>query len=182
MGLLSNIGKVIFGDPTEGIEKGADQQYALQERGLDLTEKAVLPRLEREQEASDLLMGFLTDPEKMKQFYTDAEQSPTFDYQRDMGEESLLRTSAATGYGGGLRGGGTKLDIASLSPNILNNLVNQRLTGLQSFAMPTNISPVTNTLDVMGQNRLGRATGVAQAEQDLAGQTANLALKAFGAF
>lgn len=182
-GLFSGLGKMLFGDPTKGIKKGADENLAFQQQGLDYLKETQAPVLERREAAAEPLMGFYTDPAQQAQFYEDAQQSPAFDYMRDAGEESLLRTSAATGFGGGMRGGGTREAMAGIAPNIMQNLVNQRLQGLQGFAgQDVNAGQVAQQYGSMGQNRLNRALGVGQAEQDLAGQTLNLGFKAFGAF
>jgi len=183
MGLLSGFSKMLFGDPGKDIQKATEQDLAFQREGLDYLKSVQAPVLERREEAAGSLMGFYNDPEQQAQFYQDAQQSPTFDYLRGAGEESLLRTSAATGFGGGMRGGGTREAMAGLSPQIIQNLVNQRVQGLQGFAgQDVNAGQVAQQYGNMGATQRQGTVGASQAEQAGMGQLLNLGFKAFGAF
>lgn len=171
-GIFGGITKALFGDPSKDIKKATEQDLAFQREGLDYLKSVQAPVLARREQAAEPLMGFYTDPEQRAQFYQDATQDPTYDYLTGLGEESVMRGAAATG---GLRGGGTQPALANIQHKIAQNLVNQRLRGLQGFAQqPVNAGQVAQQYSNMGSTQRQGTVGAAQADQAGLGQLMGL--------
>lgn len=185
MGLLSGIGNILgIGESsTKYARKAGEADIAMQREGLDYLKSVQAPVLARREAAAEPLMGFYTDPAQRAQFYQEAEQDPTLDYLSGLGEESLLRTAAATGYGGGLRGSGTGAEMARIRPEIVQNLVNQRLQGLQGFAqMPIDSGQIAQQYSNIGASEAGKYQAIGQAKQDKYGNILGLGTKIAGLF
>lgn len=178
MGMFSFVGDIL-GDITgttaagKASKKAAGEQLAFQQKGLDYLMESQAPVLARREAAAEPLMGFYTDPAQQAQFYQDATQSPTYDYLTGLGEESVLRSAAATG---GLRGGAINPALASIQPQIAQMLVNQRLQGLQGFAQQqVNTGQVANQYGAMGATQAGGTLAQGRSAQDAFGMGLDMA-------
>ena len=181
MSLFGSIGKMIFGDPTKGIEKATEQSVAGQREGLAYQKEVDAPVLANRNQAmqglSDYYMG---GPEGQQGFIDEAKADPFYQSSVDVGEEAVLKNAAATG---GIRGGAVQPALAQNSQSVLQNYIQQKLRGMQGFAnTPLNTNSIAQGYGNIGKTQAAGTTAANQAEQDLAGQTINLGLKAAGAF
>lgn len=169
MGLLSGISKALFGNPSKDIQKGVDAQLQAQREQLDYLKGVQEPVLNLRNRALPQLYGFYdpTNPQGQQQFIDQAEASPFYQRQREVGEQAILRNQAATG---GLRSGGTQQALAGFNADLLNRTVNQNLQGLGSFAQtPIETSQISNVLGQMGQTQAQGYQAQAQANQGALG-------------
>ena len=183
MSLFGSIGKMLFGDPSKDIAKATAQSVAGQREGLDYQKEVDAPVLGYRNEAlSGLSDYYLDGQEGQQQFIDEAKENPFYQSSIDAGEEAVARGHAA-GFGGGLRGGNINQSLAQNSQNVLQNYIQQKLKGLKGFAnAPLNTNAIAQGYGDIGKTRASGTTAASQAEQDIAGQTINLGLKAFGAF
>lgn len=100
------------------------------------------------------LLG-LNGAEKQQAAINNIANSAEFQTYLDQGENSLRQNASATG---GLRGGNMQAALAQFSPNLLNQMINQRFTNLGG-------------LTALGQNA---AAGVGNAGMQTAGNISNL--------
>lgn len=169
MGLLSGISKALFGNPSKDIQKGVDAQLQAQREQLDYLKSVQEPVLNLRNRALPQLYGFYdpTNPQGQQQFIDQAEASPFYQRQREVGEQAILRNQAATG---GLRSGGTQQALAGFNADLLNRTVNQNLQGLGSFAQtPIETSQISNVLGQMGTTQAQGYQAQAQASQGALG-------------
>ncbi len=169
MGLLSGLSKALFGDPSKDIQKGVDAQLQAQREQLDYLKSVQEPVLNFRNQALPQLYGFYdpTNPQGQQQFIDQAEASPFYQRQQEVGEQAILRNQAATG---GLRTGGTQEALAGFNTDLLNRTVNQNLQGLGAFAQtPIETSQISNVLGQMGQTQAQGYQAQAQANQNSLG-------------
>jgi len=169
MGLLSGIGKVLFGDPTKDIRRGRDEEMRFRQQGLDYLKEFNQPLLQARNQALPLLQGFYTGDQVAQQQMIDSVQaSPFYQQMLQTGQEGVLDRAGAMGL---TRSGNTAQDLSRSNQAVLQGLLGQRLSGLQGLAnLPVSASGVTNQLNSMGQTMSQARIAQAQAEQDLAGQ------------
>lgn len=181
MSLFGSIGKALFGDPTKGIEKATAQSVAGQKEGLDYLKSVDAPALGYRNEALGGLSDYyLGDEEGQQQFINEAKANPFYQSSIDVGEEAVLRNAAATG---GVRGGAVQPALAQNSQNVLKDYISQKLRGLEGFAnIPLNTGSIAQGYSNIGETRGRGTTAANQAEQDIAGKTIDLGLKAAGAY
>lgn len=182
MGLLSGIGKVLFGDTPGASREASQADLAFKQQGLDYAKAVDAPLIDYRNRALSPLFGFYdpTNPQGQQQFIDQAQSSPFYQRQQQVGEEAILRNQAATG---GLRSGGTQRALAGFNADLLNQTVNQNLAGLGSFVSPAlSTNSISQQYSNLGTTAGQGIIGEAQAEQALAGQTLNLAGQIFGGF
>ena len=177
MGLLSSISKALFGDSSKDIQKGVDAQLQAQREQLDFLKGVQAPVLQLRDKALPQLYGFYdpSNPQGQQQFIDQAEASPFYQRQKEVGEQAVLRNAAATG---GLRTGAANQALAGFNTDLLNRTVNQNLQSLGSFAQtPIETSQISNVLGQMGQTQAQGYQAQAQANQ---GTLGNLLSGVFG--
>ena len=179
MGLFSSIRKALFGDESGNIKKATGQTVAGMQKGADYLQGLDAPLIDYRDKALGGLSDYYLEGDQQG-FYDRAMQSPAYQNLLGAGEEAVMRNAAVTG---GLRGGNVQQGLAQNSQNVLQGLVNQNLKGLQGFAnVPLNSANIANIYSGIGQAQGQGTTALANYNQNLAGQTLNLATKAFGAF
>ena len=166
MGLLTSIGKTLFGDPTKDIKRGEKAALAQQQKALDYQKGLDAPLIDYRNKAlgglSDYYMGG-----DQQGFYDEAMASPAYQNYLQQGEESILRNAAATG---GVRGGAVNPALALNQFNVTQGLVDKNLRGLQGFTNPNlNTANIANTYGNMGNVQQQSAIAQGQANQNLAG-------------
>lgn len=183
MSLFGSIGKMIFGDPTKGIEKATEQSVAGQREGLDYQKSVDAPVLANRNKAmqglSDYYMG---GPEGQQGFIDEAKIDPFYQSSVDVGEEAVARAHAS-GFGGGLRGGNINQAMGRNNQNVLQSYIQQKLQGMSGFAnAPLNTNSIAQGYGNIGKTQAAGTTASNQAMQDLSGQTLNLGMQVAGAF
>ncbi len=176
MGLFSSIGKIFFDDPSDDIRKGTELDVAARREELDYLKEVQAPVLAARNEALPLISDFFTGgPEAQEQLIGTVRASPFYQSMIDEGEEAVLRNAAVTG---GLRTGAANLNLARNSQNVLQNLVNQQLSGLGSLAQtPINTSQIGSAIRGIGQTQGQGIIAEANANQALGGQVFNAGLQ-----
>jgi len=179
MGFLSSVGESLFGDPGKDIRRSSDAQLAFQREGLDYMKEVDKLPLQYRDQAMQQLMGFYSgDPGAQQGFIDQATQSPFYDQMIAQGQEGVLSQAGARGL---TRSGNTTQDLNLSNQNVLQNLVNQNLRGLGGFASPSLSSGgIANQYNQMGQNVGSAGMGIAQANQNAAGQSLGLLGGLFG--
>lgn len=110
------------------------------------------------QDAAGLLSGYYGSQEGQQQFVDQAMQSPLYGAMLNQGEQAIARRASATG---GLRGGSTNEALAQNSQNVLNSIINQRLSGLGGMAdygmqnQSNYLNSYGNNLNAQGQTLSG---------------------------
>jgi len=179
MGLFSGISNALFGDPSKGIQAASDQQLGFQQQGLDYMKKIQALPLEMRDQALRQLQGFYGGGEGQQQFIQDTMASPFYDQMIKSGQEGVLDQAGAMGLS---RSGNTAQDLSRSNQGVLQNLVNQRVSGMQGFAgMPMNTQGITNQYNQMGQNVGSAGMGIANANQAGMGQLFGAAIGGLGA-
>lgn len=179
MGLLSSVGKAVFGDPTKGIKKATQMQIEAQKEAMKYLQGIDRIPLEYRDKAyqsvGDFFMG---DPEVQQQFISGVQQNPFYNQMINTGEEAVLRNAAATG---GFRSGTTSANLARNSQNVLQNLVGQQLQGQMGLMNPSlNTGNIANLMVGQGQTGAQGQMAMTNANQQLAGQTLSAILGAAG--
>ena len=181
MGLLSGIGKALFGDPSKDIKRGTEAQLKGQRQALQYLKQQDAPYLKYRSPALQQLAGFygLGGPEGMdaqRAFIEQTMRNPLYQQQQALGEEAILRQQAATG---GLRSGTTQQNLAALNTQMLQDAVNQQLRGLEYFSQPAaQAGNIANLYQGMGQTAGQGAIAAGQAKQDQLGQLLNVGASA----
>ena len=164
MGLFSGISKALFGDGGAGdIRKASDEQLALQQQGLDyMIDTQALP-LEMRNQFLPMLADFYSGGEGQNQLISDVQSSPFYGSMVQAGQEGVLSNAGAMGLS---RSGNTAQDLSQSNQGVLQNLVNQRLQGMQGMAgQNINTAGIANQYNQMGQNVGSAGMGIAQANQ-----------------
>ncbi len=149
MGIFSSIGKAIgkvVGGLTGASEaadaasaaaatQGAAAQAGIaeQRRQFDITQKNLAPFLQQGQGAIGMMGALqgLSGPEAQAAAIAGIEGGPQFAALAQQGEDAILQNASATG---GLRGGNTQGALLQFRPQLLNQLINERLSGLGGIA------------------------------------------------
>ncbi len=168
MSLFGSIGKLIFGDPTKGINKATQQSVAGQQQGVDYLKSVDQPALDVRNKALGGLSDYFLDGNQQG-FIDEAMQNPFYQSAIDVGEEAVLRNAAATG---GVRGGAVQPALARNSQKVLQDFVNQKLMGLDALSNQNlNTGSIAQGYSNIGQTQGRGTTAANQASQNLAGQT-----------
>lgn len=184
MGFLSSItgglSDALFGtgDAIDAQREAAQVNQEYLDKSLDYQKEVQQPVLDLRNQALPQLYGFYdpTNSQGQQQFIDQAQSSPFYKSMINQGEEAVARNAAATGN---LRSGSANLALAQNSQNVLQNLVNQNLSGLSSFAQtPINTSGISNTYQNMGTNAGNSLIQQAQTRQDGLGQLLDLGISA----
>jgi len=127
MGML---GDLTGSNAGKGAEKASKQAMAGQTQAMDYLNDYYDPIRGYKSDAMGQLAGFygLGGQGQQGQLYGQMMQDPQYQQMVDVGQQGVLRGASATG---GLRGGNVQAGLAQNSQNVLQNLVNQRLQGLQ---------------------------------------------------
>lgn len=188
-------GKEAAAQELELQQQGMSENVEFQREALDyLKEQEELPSQIREGGLSGLgaLFGVPgVEGQSKADFVAGIESDPFYQQQLKAAEESLLRNASATGS---LRSGQTQAGLATIAPQLQQNIYNQHLAGLEGLAgigsgagqiaqQTSNIGNVIN----QGYNQLGATTsagilGPAQAKQAGLGNVLNAGLTAGALF
>ena len=179
MGLLSGLSEALFGDPSEDIQRAADEQQQFLRQALQYQRRINRQPLRHRNRAMRELMGFYSgDPEVQQQFIERAQESPFYESMIQQGQEGVLRNAGAMGLS---RSGNAASALNRSNQAVLQNLVNQQLSGLQGFAgMPISGQGVANTLAQMGNVAGQSGIAQAQASQGMLGNMLGGVLGGFG--
>jgi hypothetical protein len=161
MGMLDTL---LGGDAADAARDASGQVMAGQRQAMDYLNNYYDPIRGYKSDAMGQLAGFYGigegDPNAL---YQSISGSPQFDYMQEMGAQAVGRGKSATG---GLRSGGANRALASNDQMVMQNLVNQRLAGLQGFsAMNTGENDIAQIMMDMARTKGQGTTGAAQARQ-----------------
>jgi len=195
MGVIGDIFGGGGDDTSSAATDAANIQAQYQQQALDyLKEQNKLPTEIRDQ-ALQQMQGIYGSPtgylDFQKKMQEQVQSNPLYQSQLGQMEEAALRNASATG---GLRGGGSIANVASVQNNLLNNMTNQamagQLGGLQSMAgLPSNANQIASMTAGIGQT-LGQGQIAAAQNQQAGNQAgfgnmmglANLGMQAYGMF
>jgi hypothetical protein len=181
MGLLSFVGDLFGGDDAADAARDASAaEIAFSREGLDYAKSVDAPLIDYRNRALSPLFGFYdpSNPQGQQQFIDQVEASPFYQRQMDVGEEAILRNQAATG---GLRTGNTQQALAGFNTDLLNQNVQQQLSGLASFANPAlSTNSISQQYAGIGQTAGQGIIGAEQGRQNALGQGLNVGLGLLG--
>ena len=107
----------------------------------------------------------VVDPNGQQRFVDRVQASPFYNSMISQGEDAVARNASVTG---GMRSGNIQPGLAQNSQNVLQNLTNQQLQGLFSFAgTPSNANAISAQYNGMGNTTGAGMMGQAQAMQDM---------------
>ena len=157
-------GSIISGSMSASASKKAAKLSAeQQERGLDYAKEINAPVVGARNKALEQYQAFLGLGDQPSTLIEDVRQSPFYSAMVDEGQQGLAAGLSATG---GLRTGGANEAFAGLNQRVLQNLVNQRLSGLQSLSMaPINTSGVQSSYTNIGNTQAMGGVAAANAMQ-----------------
>lgn len=187
MGLFSFVGDVLgditgANDAADDVREATAQNIAQQEKGLQyLKDVQAIPLQYRDQALSEL-GGFygLGGGPSSSALIDRVKSGPMYSSMIDQGRQAVGQTLSATG---GLRGGIGPQSFMQQDQNVLNNLVNQQLQGLQGFAQqPINAGQVAQQYGNIGNTMAQGQIGAAQTKQAGIGQGLGLATGLAGLF
>lgn len=139
-GGLGLIGSVVGGNKQESAAKaaaGSQERAALagieeQRRQFDLMREILSPYVQAGTSslgAQQALLG-LSGADAQRQAISQLEQSPEMQALVTQGENAILQNASATG---GLRGGNTQAALAQFRPQMLSNVIQNRLANLSGI-------------------------------------------------
>ena len=148
-------------DAGDAAIKGSEIQAEYQREALDyLKQKERLPTRFRDQNLRDINRFYQGGGQE---FIDETMASPFYQQNIRSGEQAIGRNLAMTG---GLRSGTANQALAQNSQNVLQNLVGQRLQGMQGLAqMPSNANNIAQMTSGIGQTLGQGQIAAAQAQQ-----------------
>ena len=162
-------------DASEAQVQSTEAGIAEQRRQFDALQKLLAPYVDAGTGALTKyqdLIG-LNSPQQQQQAINALAQSPQFTALAQQGENALLQNASATG---GLRSGNTQAALAQFRPQMLNQLIQQQLSGLgdlvqtgqasatgQATAGMNNAANIANLLGQQGAANAGYAIAKGQA-------------------
>jgi hypothetical protein len=141
-----------------------------QRRQFDAIQKLLAPYVQGGQEAFGQQMGLmgLKGAEEQQKQLSMIQNSPEFAEMTRQGEQGILANAAATG---GLRGGNTQSALAQFRPQVLNQLVAQKL-GQYGGVANAGLGAAQNT----GQFGANSAANIGQLQQGMGSTMGNAQL------
>jgi len=191
MGLFSSIGHAIgsvvggitgASEAADAASRAAATQAGASEAGIaenrrqfDITQRNLAPFLSQGQSAIGMMGALqgLNGADAQAQAIAGIQGGPQYSALAQQGEDAILANASATG---GLRGGNTQGALAQFRPQLLNQLINERLAGLGGIAGLG--SGVGTSLGSLGA---GNAQSIAQLLQQRGAATAGGQLAQGGA-
>lgn len=149
--------KEAIAEASEAQVSAAEMGIQEQQRQFDAVKELLSPYVSAGTTALNAeidLMG-LGDPEGQERIINEIIQSPQYTSLVDQGEEALIQNAAARG---GRFGGNLRESLQEFRPNLITNLINQKLSGFRGLRSG-------------GQSA---ATGTGSAGQFMAGNVGNL--------
>lgn len=151
-------------DPMAGARVAEDAAAAsadYQNRALDyMMQQEQLPTQVRDQGLAGLSDFYSGNQQAL---IDQAQASPFYQTMMEQGQDAVLRNAGATG---GLRSGNANAALAQNSQSVLNNLVQQQLSGLQGMAgIGTNTNAIANQTSNIGNTIAQGMTGAEQSRQ-----------------
>jgi len=154
----------------EASRKASATQVASQEEALAyLREREALPMQFRDEALTEMagLYGLGDDPGAQRRMVEQIQASPMYQEQIATGEESVMRHANMTGMG---RSGNVKAGLAGTSRDVMMNMYNQQMQGLQGFAaMPSNANVIAQQMGGIGATRAQGIMAPEQMQQDITG-------------
>jgi hypothetical protein len=188
MGFVEDVfelpGKVVGGltgeTAAEAAMEAAGVSAQAQREALEYLKQKEAPILEMREQALPQLAEIFGLGQTREQMLEGIMQGPQYQTALQQGEEAILRNQAATG---GLRSGGTQAALSQYAPNLLNQLYQQNLSGIQNIAGMKGYTPqIAQTMQNIGATQAAGITGAAQAQQQGMGNLINLGLGIGGLF
>jgi len=185
---MDSIGGLFGGggdDAGDAAIEASQTQAEYQEKALEyLKQKERLPMRIRDENLRDVNRFYQGGGQR---FIRETKRSPFYQQNIEQGEQAIGRNLAMTG---GLRSGNAQQALAQNSQQVLQNLVNQRLSGMQGLAqMPSNANNIANQMGNIGQTLAQGQVAQGQAQQAGSQQgfgnmmgLANLGMQAYSAF
>lgn len=172
MGLFSGISKALFGDPAKKIAGAEKINQEFLQKGQDFQRQSDAPLLAARNQGIEGLQGFFGGGQGQQQFIDDTRASPFFDQLIKSGQEGVLDNAQSMGLS---RSGNTASDLNRSNQSVLQNLVNQRLSGFDRLSQfRPNTEAITGLFGQMGGNALDSRISQANLEQQQIGQLLNL--------
>jgi hypothetical protein len=166
MGLFSGITKSLFGDPSKGIAKAGRDAMRYKQEGADYLKGIDALPLEMRNRFMPMLADYYGGGGQ--EMIEQTQQSPLYQAMLDMGQEGVL---ANAGFEGLTRSGNTAQDLSLSNQNVLQQLLNERLGGMERMSnMPLNTSNIAQMYSGMGDTAGQIGTAQAQADQSGLGQ------------
>lgn len=168
-------------DPMAGVrasEEAAQTSADYQNRALDyLMQQDELPTQLRDQGLTALGDYYSGNQQGL---IDQVQTSPFYQSMMEQGQDAVLRSAGATG---GLRSGNVNTALAENSQNVLNNAVQQQLSGLAGLAgLGTNTNTIANQMSNVGNTLSEGIIGSEQSRQAGVSGLINMGTGLYNAF
>lgn len=163
------LGSVASGALGASASRGAADTQAQSEReALDYQREVEALPLEIRNQFLPMLADFYGGGEGQNALIEDVKSSPFYSQMIESGQEGVLANAGAMGL---TRSGNTAADLNMSNQNVLQRLVQQRLTGMSSLAnQPLNTNAIAGTMSDIGQTRgQGQVAGANAMQQGYGG-------------
>ncbi len=156
----------------------ADTEAQAQMQALEYQQEVEQLPLEIRNQFLPMLADYYGGGEGQQAFIDETKASPFYDQMIRTGQEGVL---ASAGQRGLTRSGNTASDLNQSNQMVLQNLVNQRLSGVSSLAQtPLNTNAIAGGMAGIGATQAAGQVATGQAKQDMYGNIIDLAQTAYG--
>ena len=162
------VGTVVAGGMgADAAGDAADTQAASQREALEYQKMVEALPLDIRNQFLPMLANYYKGGEGQQQIIDQVTDSPMYDQMVKSGQEGVLSNAGAMGLS---RSGNTARDLSQSNQGVLNNLVQQRLSGIAGLAQqPLNTNAIASQMSGIGQTQAQGQMGAANAYQQAAG-------------
>lgn len=147
----------------KGAERGAATEVEAQMRALEYQQEVEALPLEIRNQFLPMLADYYGGGEGQRGLIEDVQSSPFYEQMIASGQEGVLAQAGARGL---TRSGNTARDLNLSNQAVLQNLVQQRLSGMSSLAQqPLNTQAIAQTMSGIGATRGAGQIAAGQAQQ-----------------
>lgn len=153
-------------------ERGAATAAEAQMRGLEYQQEVEALPLEIRNQFLPMLADYYGGGEGQQELIDDVQSSPFYNQMIQSGQEGVLAQAGSRGL---TRSGNTTSDLNQSNQAVLQNLVNQRLSGMSSLAQqPLNTNAIAGQMSSIGQTYGAGQIAAGQARQTGYGNIADI--------
>jgi len=154
-----------------GAEGAARTEADAMNRALDYQQEVEALPLEIRNQFLPMLADYYGGGEGQNQFIEDTKASPLYSQMIQAGQEGVLANAGARGL---TRSGNTTTDLSLSNQGVLQNLLNQRLSGVSSLAQqPLNTNAIAQSMgnvgNILGQGQVASGQARQQGYGDILG-------------
>jgi len=147
----------------QDIQAGAETEAQAQMRALEYQQEVEALPLEIRNQFLPMLADYYGGGEGQRGLIEDVQSSPIYEQMIASGQEGVLAQAGARGL---TRSGNTTRDLNLSNQGVLQNLLQQRLSGMSSLAQqPLNTQAIANQMSGIGATRGAGQIAAGQARQ-----------------